>query len=315
MSDVKLRRAAVIDLARSWGGPSGVATKPARKTSRGIEELLAWAYRRELPKMQRIAAGSPELMRSGWLRVEQWAEELSLKLDDNRFGVVPDFASDGLPHEDAIRVHEAVCRLDNLDLGMPDDWSPLDDLSDMGGHKAGLPARALDRLCSMDADGARRLRCSPRRLVFKHAILGGCPDWRIDEPEVKLVSEHGRPKWFLREMIWLDGLNGPVAYEVEVDGCDKWRHPKPGAYQKTYLDPDPLDGVVARGEYEIWRSALDMLVEDLRGRLREFEPAPSERPLRPWVEKAPPRGRVLRDLTPRSPVASRKAARRAKVAL
>lgn len=298
MSGVKLKRARLIELARSWTGPAGVVETSARKTPRGIEDLLSWAYLRELPKMQSLAGRGPQLIRSGWLRVEQWLEELSLAgLDDNRFGVVPDLASNGLPHVDAIAVHEAVCRLDELDLGMPDCWSPLEDMSDMGGHRAGLPILALDRLCPMGPDGERRLRSSPRRLVFKHAILGGCPDWRIDEPEVKIVTEHGRPKWFLRETLWFDGPDGPqtVPHEVERDGLDRSRRiPLPGAYQKTFLDPDPLDGVVARGEYEIWRSALDMLIEDLRGKTSAFEPVASERPMRPWMEKQPTRGRVLR---------------------
>lgn len=319
MGDVKLRREKLIALARSWDGPAGVVERPAEKTRRGIEDLLAWAYLRELPKMQSFAGGGPELMRSGWLRVEQWLDELSLAgLDDNRFGVVPDLAVSGLPHDDALAAHEAVCRLDDLDLGMPEDWSPLEDLSDMGGHKPGLPAMALDRLCVTQAGGERRLRSSPRRLVFRHAILGGCPDWRIDEPEVKIVSEHGRPKWFVREVMWFDGPDGPatVPHEVERDGLDRMRRiPLPGAYQKTYLDPDPLDGVVARGEYEIWRSALDMLVGDLRGTLREFEAVASDRPMRPWVEKAPPRGRVLRDLTKRDAAPIRRGARRSKVDL
>ncbi|MBY6239821.1 hypothetical protein [Methylosinus sp. Sm6] len=296
MSGTKDRRAAVVALALGWGGQQGVAARPKARTRRGIEDMLAWAYLRELPKQRGLDAGAPAPARSGWLKVERWLDELSLAgPDDNRFGVVPDRCG-GAPHEDALRVHEAVCRLDGLDIGVPEDWSPCAELGDLGGHGAALPGLALARLCVTGADGVRRLRRSARALVFRHAILGGCPDWVIDPPEVRVVSEYGKPKWFLREVMWFDGVDGPVAHEVEVDGCDKWGHARPGAYQKRYLDPDPLDGVVGRGEYEIWRAALDVLVEDLRGTLIDFEPVESARARRPWIEAEPAAARVLRDL-------------------
>jgi hypothetical protein len=297
MTALKEKRARLISLAKSWNGPAGAIEGRPQRRQIGVEPFLAWAYLRELPKT-RVAPQGPEAARSAWLKIERWFEELSLAgLDDNSFGVVPDFCSQGQPHQDAIEAHDAVCRLDDLDIVLPDDWSPISDLEDLDGHAAGLPARALDVLCARDRDGALQLRAPTRQLVFHHAIMGGCPDWRIEPPAARVVTEYGRPKYFRREVIWFDGADGPIAHEIEVDGfCRKRRAPLPDAYTKTKLDPDPLPGVVARGEYEIWRSALDWLVEDLRGRCEDFEVMPSERPWRPWETGESRRRRVLRDL-------------------
>lgn len=310
MSGLKTRRARVVEMARNWGGPLGAVAQPKTRIKKSVEELLAWAYLRELPKAGARAANGPKLMPSGWQRVERWLEELSLAGpgDENSFGVVIDWTKTGWPHDDAIAIHEAVLALDEMALGMPEEWSPIGELGELGGHAAGLPLRALEELCSPAQDGERRLRRSVSRLMFKHAVLGGCPDWRIDPPEVKIVSEHGRPKWFLRKTVWDDGPTGEVAREIEVDGCDKWRHPLPDAYQKTFLDPDPIDGVIGRGEYEIWRFALDVLANALDVRLADFEPVASERAQRPWVEAGPKRGRLLRDLTRRVETGAKKCA-------
>jgi hypothetical protein len=298
MSGVKEKRARLICLAKAWKGPAGTIERPAHRRRIGIEEFLSWAYQRELPKTRWIARG-PAAPRSAWRTIERWAEELSLaRMNDNTFGVTPDLCSQGLPHPDAIQAHEAVCRLDDLDVGLPEDWAPIFDLGDLDGHAAALPARALDALFARDRSGAMQLRASARQLVFHHAIMGGCPDWRIEPPIARILTEYGRPKYFRRHIVWFDGADGPIAHEVEIDGfCRKTRRPLPDAYTKTELDPDPLPGVVARGEYEIWRSALDWLAEDLRERCEVFEILPSDRPWRPWETGDVKRGRVLRDVS------------------
>lgn len=311
MSGLKMRRARVVEMARNWGGPLGAVARPRARVKKGVEDLLAWAYLSELPKLKTSCATmGPEEAKSAWLGVERWLSELSLAgpARENHFGVVVDWGAQGEPHADAIAIHETVLALDEMALGMPEDWSPIAELGELGGHAAGLPRRALETLCAPAEDGEWRLRKPVSRLVFKHAVLGGCPDWRIDPPEVRIVSDYGRPKWFLRKIVWEDGPTGEVAREIEVDGCDKWRHPLPNAYQKTFLDPDPLDGVIGRGEYEIWRFALDVLANALDVRLVDFEPAPSDRAQRPWVEAGPRRGRLLRDLTARGEAVAKKRA-------
>ena len=313
MSGEFLKRQAVVRLALGWNGAMTAREKPKQKRAMDIEALLAWAYGQELPKVPRLDA-APAGFRCAWDKVAEWAEELSLAgLDDNRFGVVPDLFAQSLPHSDALLVHDAVCRLDEFALSLPDDWSPLDDLGDMDGHAAGVARDALDALTILNREGVRRLRRAPRRLVVKHALLGGAPDWHIDAPQVRTVSENGREKWFVREVIVADSLSGPVSMEIEVDGFDERRRiPKPNAYRKTFLDPDPTLGCVGRAEYEVWRAALDVLAEDLRGQMEDFEVVSSGRPFRPWVDGEPKPARVLPDLRPAAALDSRGARDRKK---
>lgn len=313
MSDLKLRRMGVVDLARNWAGPMEAKSKPCAKRRLDIEALLRWAYLEELPKVPRLNA-APAGFRGAWDKVAQALEELSLAgLDDNRYGVVPDFSAQSLPHADALLVHEAVERLDLCALDLPADWSPLSDLGDIDGHAGNVAGDALAALTTVDRDGVRHLRRTPRRLVMRHALLGGCPDWQIDPPEVKFVSEFGKAKWFVREVVTVEGPCGPVPTEIEVDGFDhKRRIPKPDAYRKTFLEPDPTAGCVGRGEYEVWRAALDVLFEDLRGMLTDIEVMRCPRPWRPWEEPADAPARVLPDLMARESAPVRR--RRKKIA-
>ncbi len=244
----------------------------------GIEPLLKWAYCDELPKALPDGPGRSRMFSAS--AVQASLMELYTVIDANRFGVVPDLSASGAPHPDAVAVHEAVCGLDAMELDLPDDWSPLADLGDLGPEGAAAVGRALMALTVLDAAGQRRLRQTPRRLIERHAILGGCPDTEGEKPERKVVKEFGKAKWFRRVLVEIEG--GSI--ESEVDGFDrKRRRPYPGAYQKHVLDPDPAPVAVARAEYEIWHAALGVLVEDLAGRLADHRVAATDRPQQPWL--------------------------------
>ena len=262
-----------------------------------IEALLRWAFRDELPKAQ-AGRGLLPGMRGGWDALAKFGTYLTA-IDEptlNRWGVVPALELGGAPHPDAEVVAAAVEALDALELVLPDGWYPFADLGDLGDLGVGAAAAALERLTVDDADGRWRLRSAPSRLVFRQAVLGGCPTWEAETPRVRpLRGVHGQPQWFVRRMIVNRASDTP--FEVELDGFDvRARRPLPDAYQKLVLDPSPVDAGVARGEYEIWRFALDVLVDDLAGALEDHEPTASKRAMRPWEGET--RARTLADLTP-----------------
>ncbi|MBP2147945.1 hypothetical protein [Xanthobacter flavus] len=275
-----------------------------------IEALLRWAYRDELPK---AAAEGDETfvfrLRTGWGGVEKMGELLALVQEPdmcNRFGLFPD-AMEREPHPDAVAVFDAVERLGELVYAMPEEWNPLEDLGDLGADGPAAIARGIGLLTTtkaFDAAGAevsahampgesgavrkvQQMRRSPARIVIRHALLGGCPPWEAERPERAVVMHPmGRgPAWFRKITVTSDGAFAPARYEVEVDGFDySRRRPYADAYQKTFLDPDPVDIVVSRAEYEIWHACLASLVSDLQG-LSAHHVLPSLRAARPWEDR------------------------------
>jgi Phage integrase family len=135
------------------------------------------------------------------------------------------------------------------------------------------------------ANGARRLKSPPNRLLQKHAILGGCPALDVGVPEVHCVcGAPGRANWFIKRSI-LNPADG-LWFDVEVDGMSATaKRPLPGAYRKQYLDPDMMEVGIDRGEYEIWRACLEILADDLDGKFESKAPIRSPRPLRPWEDR------------------------------
>ncbi len=270
-----------------------------------IEALLRWAYRDELPKA--AARGGESLavgFRTGWGGVERYGELLAVVQEPdirNRFGLVPD-GTDGEPCADAVAIHEAVERLGALVFDLPEGWDPLGDMGGAGAFGAeghGAVAQALASLTLVDAAGHTVLRRSPARLVIRHAILGGAPEWEGERPERKVVSgANGKPRWFRRVRQVSDGAFGPAACEVEMDGYDLKRHrPHPDAYQKFFLDPDLAPVVRARAEYEIWHAALGHLEAELADSLSARALLPWSRPARPWEgEGEAPAARLLPSL-------------------
>ncbi|MCX2722599.1 hypothetical protein [Roseibium salinum] len=242
-----------------------------------IEKLLKWAYCDELPKAG-AGQGGALLSRSAWSMVEGFGQLLT-SVDDNEYGVVPDFGPmDGDPHPDAIKVHAAVCELNALELDLPEGWNPMPEIARHEKH------------CKIVLDAARfgiaNARRRPVDLVRRHAILGGCPDTDGEVPELKpLCNANGQPIWFqMRIEHALDENGEPVEHKWETE--DGWNRntkaPKAGAYQKFYFDPDPTEVIIARGEYQIWRSALSFVVEELRGKLEKWDVVSSDRPACPW---------------------------------
>lgn len=257
-----------------------------------IEALVRWAFREELPKEAADVGIGAIGCASAWGGIERYGELMTLiDAPANRWGVVP-LGLVEAPHPDAVAIGEAVFALDGYEVTMPEGWDPLGGLAGVGaddGERAvlarlldGCLARAWDRVTRLAEDGrARVLREPVSGLVRRCAILGRPPVWEADAPEVATVKgERGRERWFRRvSAVDAEGL----PYEIVLDGWDaKAKRPHPGAYREHYLDPDPLDALVGRAEYEVWHAALTLVAAELAGRLERCEPLPPNRPARPW---------------------------------
>lgn len=254
-----------------------------------IEKLLKWAFCEELPKG---GAGSSSMRAaSAWASVESFMQLLT-RIDDNEYGVVPTLGlEDGEPHEDALAVHAAVSALDGLDLDFPEGWNPMPEIQEFPECRQVLEAARF---------GIVNRRRSAADVVKRHAILGGCPDWEGEVPKREVVrNAHGEPNWFMMRVVQsLDEEGRPVEFRNETE--DGWNRntkaPKAGAYQKFDLKPDPTDIIISRGEYQIWRASLGLLVEDLRETLTLWDLAESLRPACPWEAEGWRDPVILRDL-------------------
>jgi hypothetical protein len=300
MSGENVRRQAVINMALAWTGSMRVVAAPPARRRIAIEDLLAWAYLKELPKTPRINA--PDGFKGAWDKVAEWAAELSLAgLADNRFGVVPDLLSQALPHADALIVHEAVCALDELEVDGLAEFSPFDTRDDVDPALiARYEGAVRSRVVTIGKDGRARLRKPLRNLVFNAAILGRAPEWRIDAFGQDVERwPNGMVKYFRKSGQWETSLSGDiwVEFETAVSADPDTKRLPEGAEPHPVLEPDPTDDAVSRIHHELWRLALDVLAADLHGRLEKWDVQPCALPLRPWIEGEPPRGRVLRDLS------------------
>jgi hypothetical protein len=267
-----------------------VTTEARTMRQMTIEDAIRWAYREELPKSPRPMAGYalPAMPSSPGAVVDMVAETWALP--DNAFGVVADPGATCEPHADAVAIHEAVTALDEVRAVMPPEWSAAGDV-DLHGLDSVVQSRVIESLTVLEADGGRTLRMQPSMIVRTVAILG-LPDMIVDAPELKVErGANGKPKWF-RRVSAIDALGFP--YEVEVDGFDqKARRPFPDAYQRRFLDPDPVPSLVNRARGELWRAAMDLLFEDLSGTLSSIVLLPCAWPERPWEGSGP---RILPDL-------------------
>lgn len=248
----------------------------AKKTV-GIEALLTWAFRGELPKAQCDGTGLPALT-GGFDPISAWvgdgAPEVVSDGRLNAYGLMPDRYASAEPHPDAIAVFRAVQGLADCALEMPEGWNPFAD----------MPGAAWGARCA--AEALNRLIARPALLVRKHAILGGVPDWgaQAQAPVERKVMERGQVKWF-RQVQVTDSLGLPMT--IEMDGRDRLRRrPFPDAYTKTEIVPDPVPLAILRAEYQLWRAALDVVAFDLieACALQAHDVEVSALPWSPWIE-------------------------------
>jgi hypothetical protein len=292
------KRQRLIALARRWRKSIGnpITETAGLKKQIRIEALLHWTYFDELPKGQDCCYPPFSGFKEGWASIAEFGNYLSV-IDNgvcNLWGALPAFDRRGGPHEDALAVVKAVEALDEKIVDLPPQWDPFSDLPSLGSAGDEARAKVVERIKMQDGGGASKLRIKPSALVFNYAILGGCPPWEIDTPSLKHVCGfNGKPKWFIRKTEIVNG----VPFEIETNGCSSaGRRPAKGSYHKHYLDPDPVEAGIARAEYEIWRTALNVLVATLADSLSSYVVLPSELELRPWENTALAPNRILPDL-------------------
>lgn len=255
-----------------------------------IEKLLKWAYCEELPKAFPDKWGQGMGARSAWQSMETYAQLLT-RVDENRYGVVPILSElEGEPHADALKVHAAVRSLGIAEICLPDGWHPMPEIAKYEAEcKVALQAAFF---------GIKMVR--PAELVQKHAILGGCPDWRGEAPEIiSIKNRNGQDIWFrmtVQQGTDADGYPVEYRHESEDGWCRVQKAPKRGAYRKFRFDPDPVPSMISRGEYVIWRSCLIELVEKLQENMELWQLEAVTKPLYPWDEGGAYEPRVLEAL-------------------
>jgi len=253
-----------------------------------VEEVIAWAWREELPKTGPHLNG-PMPYGSSWAKTDRFAEYLTLV---DSYGIVPDFSAGDWPHHDAVLIGGAVMALDELVLELPEDWRPAPELDGFGGLGAKAVADAWRKMTIEREGGMMALRLKPSELIIRRAIMGYDTDaMKIDDVEKRYEAfGSGQDKWFVRRhQTVLDGINADGTertkiVNVEVDGwSSRTRRPLPGAYRKPYLDPDPVTAIIARAEHEIWLSALSLVVDDIARQLSDVVMLSTAVPAAPWL--------------------------------
>jgi len=275
----------------------------AGKRCGAVEDLIAWAWREELPKVPKQSG--PRQMASGWMQTERFGELLSL-VDlhgVNEYGAVPDFSADSWPCRDAQLIGRAVLELDDYALELPEDWRPAPELDSFGGLGAKAVSDAWRRM-TVEHDGRQKLRLRPSDIVVHRAVMGyDAGAMAIGDVEQRYEAwGNGEIRWFVRRpmhvIVGQDGDGNDITQleNVEINGWNsKSRRPLPDAYRKPCLDPDPVDAIIARAEHEIWLSALGMVFDQVAHDMTDVVMLPSRVDAQPWRDEAR-EPRVLPDL-------------------
>jgi len=253
----------------------------------GIEALLAWAYRQELPKAGGdlvVRHAGPGASRGGWDPVSEYGETLALIQMSNHWGCVPDFSSEDGPHPDAVLVGQAVSRLAGVSFDAAPGYDVLTDLVLADGSQLTETERDdchMRGLAIAQINGGRM-----PATIARLAILGQFPEWRATEAVTRkpVCGANGKEAWF--RMVERSAGEGRPLMMVEADGFDRvLRRPYPNAYRKARLTPDPARLVSDRAEYQVFVLALAALAADLDGTLAEHRVDGPSRRLWPWDDR------------------------------
>lgn len=248
----------------------------------GIVAFLEWAFNEELPK----GGGGEGLAsrHSAWGKIMQFSE-LGVKVDTfAHHGVMEFIERNADPHPDAVLAGEAVKALADVSMDLPDTWDPLP-----GVKRTPAVVKAIEEAVHMmrgDHAEGKALRMLPVGIVVRCAVLRRWPDFAGQiEVKERMVLNGAKPAWFVRRK-GVDAFGHEV--EFEVDGYNpKTGKPLPGAYRKWEMSPEAVSDIAGRAEWQLWRAAVDMVFEDLNGRLNDHVLEPCTLSLEPWVDGLP----------------------------
>jgi len=290
-----------------------------------IELCVRWAYRDELPKQERtviIPGATRQDVWSPYLYPAGYGEASPMFRDGSGGGPSGGYADGwsrdpgypkafGGPHPDALAIEAAVEALKTWrghGFGADD---PAGLTWGFTGLECGHHQAAMEAIASMVG------------LIAVHARAGTRPGpWRGQPPRWEQViprpfmdtGGNGKPRVLVDEVyveVW-DKRSGRTR-QVPVDelpgrrapsGAATWSEPVPapplrkgiyraGSYCPLDWRPDPTKVVALRAEWAAWRMGLQLLWQNLEGRLESIAPLPPSAPWRPWAGETEAHGQPL----------------------
>lgn len=240
----------------------------------GIHELIKWVRIYELPKLalDRMTA-APNGFKSAWASISSFGTlHAMIDRQPNRYGVVP-FDEPADLHPDAIIVIEAMERLSNIRIVVPEGWDPIPEVeaSDTKAEYLALIS-SLPNPVTDTAEALYLWTCGGAKQFDDLAFP-------VIPTASAVLNPNGTVKWYMRtESLFQAGINpnGSKRYVTHVtyslNGYDhKRKRPKPGAIKRFRLQPDPREEVVDRIDYQIACAALDWLRKEIAHKLLDHQ--------------------------------------------
>jgi len=248
-----------------------------------VEWLVRWAVREELPKGRPVSTPPAHLLHQARTRDLAAALSPGRRAQVDQFGFVP-----GAPHEDALRVKDALAALPH--------HAHFDDRQEVAGLLGHLAA-----IASLDAVLA--MRFNPRGLVLSHAAMGTRPSWEFSQPTPRSVQvPFYDARGARRERPLVRGVDaaGNVVDLVPNDNRGR-KAMTQGVYDLAmwprsvlaWGEPSPVEIAEHRAQYLAYFDALEMVRGALS--LAEFDVVAAPLARRPWISGQVAPSRVLDD--------------------
>ena len=280
-----------------------MAAEKKLKASVDIEKLLQWAYLDELPKRQISSADGI------WNRLQQYGSLGGINPDPGGSGNAQRYAQFGLPHKDAEAIEQAVGALGGVTVDWQRDFyeiagdlAALITVNDLSarrrrfrgtgydrknpGTPSGYSRDQLDRTPLAEFNYIREHHRGRLRRGLRAASSSAVPRDVLLLNTINaaaLVTIHAvkrtRPQW-QHEPLMPGSADGPTGRPVLI-GESRGKHLyTEGSYCPVRWSPSPIDVVLGRADYHVWRQALVTLAATLD--LDEHQALPPAATVAPW---------------------------------